>query len=229
MWRNQSEEKKMNSLEEKVRARKTQKHGVVMKLILIGANGKIGELVQKALAGAGHEIVKVGRKSGDFRVEIENRESVRKLYQAVGSFDAVAIAAGEVAFAPLSELTAEKWQFSLGNKLMGQISLVQEAIPFIKENGSFTLVSGVLNDEPIFAGVAASTVSGALEGFVRATAIELPKGLRINLVNPTILEESVPSMGSFFPGVIPVEGWKVGQAYKRAILGAQSGRVYKVD
>src|SRR5580704_6819181 len=67
-----------------------------MKLILIGANGKIGELVQKALAGAGHEIVKVGHKSGDFLVEIENRESVRKLYQAVGSFDAVAIAAGQV-------------------------------------------------------------------------------------------------------------------------------------
>jgi NAD(P)-dependent dehydrogenase (short-subunit alcohol dehydrogenase family) len=106
-----------------------------MKIILVGANGKIGELVQKALAGAGHEIVRAGRKSGDFRVEIENRESVRKLYQAVDSFDAVAIAAGEVAFAPLSELTAEKWQFSLGSKLMGQINLVQEAIPFIKENG----------------------------------------------------------------------------------------------
>ena len=103
-----------------------------MKIILIGANGTIGEQVQKALAGAGHEIVKVGRKSGDFRVEIENRESVRKLYQAVGSFDAVAIAAGEIAFAPLSELTAEKWQFSLGSKLMGQINLVQEAIPFIR-------------------------------------------------------------------------------------------------
>ena len=200
-----------------------------MKVILIGANGKIGELVQKALAGAGHEIVKVGRKSGDFRVEIENRESVRKLYQAVGSFDAVAIAAGQVAFAPLSELTAEKWQFSLGSKLMGQINLVQEAIPFIKEKGSFTLVSGILNDEPIFAGVAASTVSGALEAFVRAAAIELPKGLRINVVSPTMLKESESQFAQFFLGMIPVEGWKVGQAYKRAILGAQTGRVYKVD
>src|SRR6202166_702876 len=207
----------------------SRQNGAFMKIVLIGANGKIGELIRKAFAGAGHEIVTVGRKSGNFQVEIENRESVRKLYQAVGWFDAVAIAAGEVAFAPLSELTAEKWQFSLGSKLMGQISLVQEAIPFIKENGSFTLVSGVLNAEPIFAGVAASTVSGALEGFVRATAIELPKGLRINLVNPTMLEESVPSMGSFFHGVIPVEGWKVAQAYKRAILGAQTGRVYRVD
>src|ERR1700676_5576152 len=200
-----------------------------MKIILIGANGKIGELVQTVMAGTDHEIVKVGRKSGDFQVEIENRKSVRKLYQAVGSFDAVAIAAGEVAFAPLSELTAEKWQFSLGSKLMGQISLVQEAIPFINERGSFTLVSGVLNEEPIFGGVAGATISGALEGFVRATAIELPKGLRINLVSPTMLKESESEFAQFFVGMIPVEGWKVGQAYKRAILGAQTGSVYKVN
>src|SRR6202166_2534222 len=207
----------------------SRQNGVFMKIVLIGANGKIGELVQKALAGAGHEIIKAGRKSGDFQGDIENRESVRKLYQAVGSFDAVAIAAGEVAFAPLSELTGEKWQFSLGSKLMGQISLVQEAIPFINEKGSFTLVSGVLNDEPIFAGVAASTVSGALEGFVRAAATELPKGLRINVVSPTILKESEAQFAQFFIGMIPVEGWKVGQAYKRAILGRQTGRGDKVD
>src|SRR5712671_1338881 len=122
----------------------SRKNGAFMKIILIGAYGKIGELVQTAMAGAGHEIVKVGRKSGDFQVDIESRESIRQLYQVVGSFDAVAVAAGEVVFAPLSQLTAENWQFSLGSKLMGQISLVQEAIPFINERGSFTLVSGVL-------------------------------------------------------------------------------------
>lgn len=208
-----------------------------MKIILVGANGTIGELVQTAMAGAGHEIVKVGRKSGDFQVDIESRESIRQLYQAVGSFDAVAVAAGEVVFAPLSQLTAENWQFSLGSKLMGQISLVQEAIPFINERGSFTLVSGVLNDEPIFASAAAAAVSGALEGFARAAAVELPKGLRINVVSPTILKESEAQFGPFFPGIIPVEGsgiipvegWKVAHAYKRAILGVQTGRVYKVD
>ena len=200
-----------------------------MKIVLIGANGKIGELVQTAMAGAGHEIVKVGRKSGDFQVDIESRESVRQLYRVVGSFDAVAVAAGEVVFAPLSQLTAENWQFSLGSKLMGQISLVQEAIPFINERGSFTLVSGVLNYEPIFASAAAAAVSGALEGFARAAAVELPKGLRINVVSPTILKESEAQFGPFFPGVIPVEGWRVAQAYKRAILGVQTGRVYKVD
>ncbi len=207
----------------------SRQNGAFMKIVLIGANGKIGELVQTAMAGAGHEIVKVGRKSGDFQVDIESRESIRQLYQVVGSFDAVAVAAGEVVFAPLSQLTAENWQFSLGSKLMGQISLVQEAIPFINERGSFTLVSGVLNDEPIFASAAAAAVSGALEGFARAAAVELPKGLRINVVSPTILKESEAQFGPFFPGVIPVEGWRVAQAYKRAILGVQTGRVYKVD
>src|ERR1700693_2219651 len=207
----------------------SRQNGAFMKIVLIGANGKIGELVQTAMAGAGHEIVKVGRKSGAFQVDIENRESIRQLYQAVGSFDAVAVAPGEVVFAPLSQLTAENWQFSLGSKLMGQISLVQEALPFINERGSFTLVSGVLNEEPIFAGVAGATVSGALEGFVRAAAVELPKGLRINVVSPTILKESEAQFGPFFPGVVPVEGWRVAQAYKRAILGVQTGRVYRVD
>lgn len=81
---------------------------------------------------------------------------------------------------------------------MGQINLVQEAIPFIKEEGSFTLLSGVINDEPIFAGVAASTISGGLEGFVRAAAIELPKGLRINVASPTILKESEANFGPFW-------------------------------
>src|ERR1700681_1542233 len=187
----------------------SRQNGAFMKIVLIGANGKIGELVQTAMADAGLEIVKVGRKSGDFQVDIENRESIRQLYQVVGSFDAVAVAAGEVVFAPLSQLTAEKWQFSLGSKLMGQISLVQEAIPFINEMGSFTLVSGILNDDPIFAGVAASTVSGALEAFVWVPAIALPQGLRINVVSPTMLKESESQFAQFFTGMIPVEGWKV--------------------
>ena len=70
-------------------------NGVFMKIVLIGANGTIGEQVQKALAGAGHEIVKVGRKSGDFQVDIENRESIGKLYRAVGSFDALPKSTGK--------------------------------------------------------------------------------------------------------------------------------------
>ena len=107
-------------------------------------------------------LVKVGHKSVDFQVEIENRESVRKLYQAVGSFDAGGHCSRPSRIcSAFRNSPSEKWQFSLGSKLTGQINLVQEAIPFIKEKGSFTLVSGILNDDLIIAGVAAFQPSRA--------------------------------------------------------------------
>lgn len=200
-----------------------------MKIVLVGATGTIGKAVVSGLQEAGHELIKVGKTSGDFQVDIKSRESVRALYQKLGSFDAVANASGEVAFAPLAKLGQAEWQHSLGSKLLGQIHLVQEAIPFIRENGSFTLVSGILSEVPIRAGVAATTVNRAIEGFVMAAAVELPKGLRINVISPTVLTESEKVYGPFFPGFISVEGAKVAQAYKRSILGVQTGQVLKVE
>ena len=81
----------------------------------------------------------------------------------------------------------------------------------------------------IRAGVAATTVNRAIEGFVMAAAVELPKGLRINVISPTVLTESEKVYGPFFPGFISVEGAKVAQAYKRSILGVQTGQVLKAE
>jgi len=53
-----------------------------MKIILIGATERSAKLIQKALAGAGHEIVKVGRKSGEFPIPSRDRE----LRKCQGSF-----------------------------------------------------------------------------------------------------------------------------------------------
>ena len=199
-----------------------------MKILVIGANGTIGKAVTKVLEDSGQEVIKVGKRSGDFQVDITSRESIRALYKKVGPFDALANASGEIAFAPLEKLGDEQWKHSLGSKLMGQIQLVQEAIPYIKEKGSFTLVSGILSEEPILSGVAATVVNRALEGFVVAASTELPKHLRINSVSPTVLKESEEKYGAFFPGFVPVEGWKVGQAYKKAILGVQTGQIFRV-
>lgn len=199
-----------------------------MKIVLIGASGTIGTQVKQTLKAAGHEIIKVGRTSGDFQVDITRRESVKALYEKLGSFDAIVNASGDVAFAPLAALGEEQWATSLGSKLMGQIHLVQEALPYINEKGSFTLVSGILSDEPILAGAAATTVNRAIEGFAVAAAAELPKGLRINVVSPTVLKESEAVYGPYFPGFIPVEGSKVAQAYKKSVMGIQTGQIFKV-
>ena len=199
-----------------------------MKVVLVGASGAIGSHVLKMLEENGHEAVRVGRNSGDFRADISDRESVRELYRKIGSFDAVANASGDVAFAPLEKLGPKEWSLSLGSKLLGQIHLVQEAVPFIRERGSFTLVSGITGDDPIESGVAAATVSRAIEGFVLSSANELPKGLRINVVSPTLLTESVKDYGEFFPGYASVDGSRVALAYRKSIFGNQTGQKYTV-
>jgi NAD(P)-dependent dehydrogenase (short-subunit alcohol dehydrogenase family) len=199
-----------------------------VKILLIGASGTLGQKVVLALSSSGHELVRIGRKAADVLADFTDPKGLTAVYERLKPFDAVAIAAGDVAFGPLTELTREQWQFSFNGKLLGQIAAVQQALPYINDRGSFTLVGGLFSEEPIPMGAAASTVNRALEGFVTAAAIELPRGLRINLVSPTVLKESMPQYADFVPGVIPVPAATAAQAYKRSILGAHTGRIYKV-
>ncbi|HGH0740112.1 TPA: SDR family oxidoreductase, partial [Klebsiella pneumoniae] len=96
------------------------------------------------------------------------------------------------------------------------------------DGGSITLVSGIVAQEPIAQGVNATTVNAGLEGFVRAAACELPRGIRINLISPTVLSESLAAYGDFFPGFPSVPAAAVAQAYRRSIEGVQTGRIYPV-
>ena len=91
-----------------------------MRVIIVGAGGVLGQTVVAALESR-HDIVKVGRKSGDFRADITDEASLEALFDQVGAFDALACAAGEVAFAPLAKMTSAQWEIGLRSKLMGQV------------------------------------------------------------------------------------------------------------
>jgi hypothetical protein len=62
---------------------------------------------------------------------------------------------------------------------------------------------------------------------VKGAAVELPRGLRINCISPTLLTESV-AYYAYFPGFIPVSAWEVGQAYLRAMSTPITGRILKL-
>jgi NAD(P)-dependent dehydrogenase (short-subunit alcohol dehydrogenase family) len=198
-----------------------------VKVLIIGAGGTIGSAVASEL-GVQHEIVKAGRSRGAFQVDILNLESVTKLFNEVGMLDAIVCTAGNVHFAPLDKMTQEKLWIGLQDKLMGQVNLVLAGQAHLNDGGSFTLTSGSLSETPIREGSSASMVDGALESFVRAAAIELPRGLRINVVSPTILQESMDSFGHYFYGYEPVPAKRVALAYAKSVSGAQTGQIYKV-
>ena len=198
-----------------------------MKIILVGASGTIGQAIDRELRER-HDIVRVGRNSGELQVNIAEPASIRRLFEQTGTFDALISAAGNAHFGALEELSAREFAVGLDDKLMGQINLVLIGSEFANDGASFTLTSGVLSEDPIRYGAAVSTVNAALDGFVRAAAIELPRGLRINGVSPTILEESLPAYGPFFRGFKAVPAATVALAYAKSAEGRQTGQVYRV-
>ncbi|MFM5227411.1 short chain dehydrogenase [Aeromonas veronii] len=198
-------------------------------VILIGAQGKMG---QAALSGLGKHKVITASRSGegcDFQVDITSRESIERLYQNVGSFDAVVNTAGFCEYAPFGEMSDEQWQTTIQSKLMGQINLVNVGLNYINQGGSFTLISGILNIKPIPLAIADATTSGAIDTFVQCVAHELPRGIRINVVNPTVLEEAWDVYGEMMPGFQPVPGALVGKAFERSVDGFISGQVLYID
>ena len=71
---------------------------------------------------------------------------------------------------------------------------MRRGLRHLRDGGSFTLTSGVLSREPEPGTAAISLVNAGLEGFVRAAALEMPRGVRINVVSPPWVRETLQAM-----------------------------------
>ena len=199
-----------------------------MKVIVIGANGAVGKAAVDELS-ARHEIITVGRSSGDIQADIEDVDSIRAIYQQAGKVDAVVSAVGHGHFGAVHEMTSEQFMKGINHKLLPQVNLVLEGFDFINDGGSFTLTSGVLNRDPIPGGSCAAAANGALDGFVLVAAVDMPRGIRINAVSPEVLEVSRQKYDGFFRGHVHVSSADVGLAYSKAVEGCLTGQVFIVD
>lgn len=193
-----------------------------MRIMVIGATGTIGREVVKLLAPA-HDIVKVGNRRGDYCVDLGARPSIEKLFAEVGTVDAVVSVAGTAKFGSLDELSDEDYMLGLTNKLMGQVNLVRIGRRLVRDNGSLTLTSGILSREPMPGTAAIAMVNGALESFVRAAALEMQRGLRVNVVSPIFVKETMQAMGMDTAGGMSAA--RTARAYKEAVEGVRNGEV----
>ena len=198
-----------------------------MRILLIGANGTIGSAIRSELESR-HEIISAGRSNADVWVDLTSPASISAMYETVGKVDAVISTPGDVYFGRLSEITPEKNEIAIESKLKGQVNLVLLGMDAVNDRGSFTLTTGVIMDDPIVGGISAAMASGGVRAFVQAAAIEMPRGIRINNVSPTVLTESFSKYEPFFPGFVPVPGSRVAQAYRKSVEGAQTGQTYTV-
>jgi NAD(P)-dependent dehydrogenase (short-subunit alcohol dehydrogenase family) len=201
--------------------------GLHMKVLLVGASGRLGTAVHKALDAVGHEVLAASR-DGELTVDITDSASIGALYDKVGSVDAVVCAAGSAPLGSIETLERADFVRGVGDKLLGQVDLVLQGISHMSDAGSFTLVSGIVAYEPIRNGSVLATVNGGLDAFVRGASTELPRGIRLNTVSATMFEEAAEAYGPYFPGFVPVSTSVVAQAFVKSIDGVQTGRVFKV-
>ena len=193
-----------------------------MKILLIGATGTIGSAVATALE-ARHRVVRVGHTSGDYQVDMADKDSLKALLDAVGRVDAIVCTAGIARFGPLAELSDEDFSFTLRHKLMGQVNLVRVGIDHVSTGGSFTLTSGSLSQRPAPATAAVSMASGALESFARAAALDLDGRQRVNVVSPSSVRETLESMGMDPRPGIPAAD--LAETYLKVVEGDMTGQV----
>jgi len=197
-----------------------------MKMIIVGATGTMG----KHLTGAfekEHEVIKAASNGGDIQVDITSAESIENMYNQAGPFDALISTAGPTYVGPWKKMTEKDFKKGIDGKMMGQINLVLIGQHYINPRGSFSLITGALTHDPQKNFANASAANGAVEAFVRAAAIELENGIRINAVSPTVIENS-PHYFPFFPGDIPVTMQQLEFGFRKSIFGANTGQVIRL-
>jgi NAD(P)-dependent dehydrogenase (short-subunit alcohol dehydrogenase family) len=193
-----------------------------MRVLVIGATGTIGKEIVRAIAPA-HEVIAVSRSGGDLRADIRDVASLRAMYARAGDVDAIVCAAGGGAWKPLDQLTDDDFAMSLGYKLMGQVNVIRYGFASVNEGGSISVTSGVLARSPMQGGGAISLVNAGLEGFVRAAALEAPRGIRVNVISPPWVSETLREMGMDPSHGMPAA--EVAKAYVAALSGIATGQV----
>lgn len=192
-----------------------------MKIIIVGASGRIGKEVDKALS-YNHDIVRVGSRSGDVQCDYTDIVSVRAMFEKIGQFDSlISVAGGDSTFKPFSDLEDQDYRYGFERKFLGQIRLLKFGEKFIRDNGSIVFTSGFLSHYPNPASIATGPLNAGVDTFVKNTAPLLNRGIRLNVVSPAPIVEP----GQEGKGLVTAA--ETAKLYVEAVEGDVTGKVLR--
>lgn len=198
-----------------------------MKILIIGGNGTIGKRLVSHFS-KNNEVIIAGRTSGNVTVDIADSNSIKLMFKEIGEIDAIICVAGEAKWADFNQLTEDDYYIGLKSKLMGQVNLVRIGQNYLNPQGSITLSTGILADDPVIKTTSASMVNGGIHSFVQAVVLEIENGIRINVVSSGMVEDAYEKYKSYFPGHNPIPMKKVINGYVRSVEGKGNGEIIKI-
>jgi NAD(P)-dependent dehydrogenase (short-subunit alcohol dehydrogenase family) len=171
------------------------------RIILLGGSGGFGLATAKAAAAEGAKVVIVSGNAQRVQqaleqlpqgaegqaVDLSREENIHAFFEQNGSFDHLVYTAAEpLSLSNIGEQSIDKAREFFNLRYWGAFAAVKYGAPHINTGGSINLTSGTAGMRPGKGWSLASSICGAMEGFVRALAVELAP-IRVNCVVPALI------------------------------------------
>lgn len=199
--------------------------------LVTGAGVRVGRAIALALADAGADVAvhyresagpaqdavsqirAAGRRAVALEADLVEPQACRELVQAtireLGTIDLLVHSAANFHRAPLAETDEVLWDSAMDVNARAGLLLVREAAPTLRaQGGRVILVSDFLAVTPAKNYLAHSVSKAAVEGLVRALAVELAPEVSVNGVAPgTVLvpDGTPPEQAARWASQVPLQ------------------------
>jgi NAD(P)-dependent dehydrogenase (short-subunit alcohol dehydrogenase family) len=171
------------------------------KILIVGGSSGMGLALARRCLDEGADVIIGGRGEAKLNaareelgrpatletavVDISREDEVAALFQRIGQLDHIVSTAADIegAYRLLPEIELSAAQRVVESKFYGPLLLAKHGAPKLPPTGSLTFVSGIAAYRPAARGSVVAAVNAALEGLVRALAVELAP-IRVNAVSP---------------------------------------------
>lgn len=174
-------------------------------IVIAGGSSGIGFGIAQQAVTQGARVTLIGRSANKLGAAAEklsgqvstlafdvgDAASAARGFATLDPFDHFVSTAADLTYGPLATMDAAAIERTLASKLWGPIHLVQHGLPKLRPGGSILLFSGLAADRPGPGTSIVAAANSAVEGLVRALAVELAP-VRVNAISP---------------GVVQTEGW----------------------